>query len=168
MNTDTKSRAWFWIRSIFGPDPERYEGVYKINIYLLRLLYFLMIIFVARDSWTTILNHQGPWDPLQAIAFCVWAAYSTLSILALLHPLKWLPIVLFEIFYKSIWLAIVAYPLWSTNHLAGSSAEALTNAFLWLPLPLLATPWGYVVRTYFAFPKKTRASALQVASNIAA
>jgi hypothetical protein len=154
MSTITTSRAWFWMRTIFGPDSERYEGVYRINIYLLRLLYFLMIVFVARDSWTTILTHQGPWDHLKAVAFCVWAAYSTLSILGLINPLKMLPIILFEIFYKSIWLVIVAYPLWSTNQLAGSPAEPLTNAFLWLPLPLIATPWPYVFKTYFSFPRK--------------
>ena len=156
MATTEKRGFCFWMKKTFGPDHERYEGVYRINIYLLRLLYLLMIIFVATDSWKTILTHQGPWDHLQAVAFCVWAAYSTLSILALIHPLKFLPIVLFEIFYKSIWLAIVAYPLWSTHQLAGSPAEAMTYAFLWLPLPVIATPWAYVFRTYFRFPKKIR------------
>jgi hypothetical protein len=168
MTTNLLSRAGIWIRTIFGPDYERYEGVYRINICLLRLLYFLMIVYVARDSWTTILTHQGQWDPLRAVAFCVWAAYSTLSILGLINPLKMLPIILFEILYKSIWLVIVAYPLWSTHQLAGSPAEELTNAFLWLPLPLLATPWGYVFRTYFSFPKKAGASALRAVRNIAA
>lgn len=158
MNADKERGVWFWIRKSFGPDYERYEGVYKINIYLLRLLYLLMIVFVGSDSWTAIFTHQGPWDHVKAVAFCVWAAYSTLSILGLINPLKMLPIILFEIFYKSIWLVIVAYPLWSTHQLAGSSAEGMTNAFLWLPLPLIATPWGYVFRTYFSFPKKFGAS----------
>ena len=144
----------YWIQNIFGADYERYEGVYKINIYLLRLLYFLMIVFVARDSWTTILTHQGPWDHMKALAFCVWAAYSTLSILGLINPLKMLPIVMFEILYKSIWLIIVAYPLWRAHQLVGSPAEQMTYAFLWLPLPLIAMPWAYLFRTYFSFPKK--------------
>jgi hypothetical protein len=154
MNTDNKNRSIAWIKKIFGPDYERYEGVYKINIYLLRLLYLLMIIFVGSDSWTAIVNHQGPWDHLKAVAFCVWAAYSTLSILGLINPLKMLPLILFEIFYKSIWLIIVAYPLWSKHQLVGSAAEQMTYAFLWLPLPLLATPWGYAFRTYLSFPKR--------------
>jgi hypothetical protein len=158
-NTDQTRRPMFWIKKIFGPDYERYEGVYRINIYLLRLLYLLMIIFVGSDSWTAIITHQGPWDHLKAVAFCVWAAYSTLSILGLINPLKMLPIILFEIFYKSIWLVIVAYPLWTKHQLVGSPAEQLTYAFLWLPLPLLAMPWGYAFRTYLSFPKRMRASA---------
>jgi hypothetical protein len=159
MNTDKKSGAWHWIRTIFGPDYERYEGVYRINIYLLRILYLLMVVFVASDSWTAILKHQGPWDHIKALAYCVWAAYSTLAVLGLINPLKMLPIILFEIFYKSIWLIIVAYPLWAKNQLAGSPAEGMTYVFLWLPLPLIAVPWGYVFRTYFLLPKKIRAAA---------
>ena len=159
MERSLGNRAWFWIRSTFGADQERYEGVYKINIYLLRLLYLLVVIFVARDSWTVILTHQGSWDYLQAVAYCVWAAYATLSIVGLIHPLKMLPIVFFEIFYKSIWLIIVAYPLWAKNQLVGSPAEQLTYAFLWLPLPILAVPWGYAFRTYFSLPKRVKNSA---------
>ena len=154
MAAAEQNGTWSWIKRMFGPDYERYEGVYRVNIYLLRLLYFLMIIFVARDSWTAIMTHQGAWNHLEALAYSVWAAYTTLSILGLVNPLKMLPIILFEIFYKSIWLVIVAYPLWSAHKLVGSPAEGMTYMFLWLPLPLIAVPWAYVFRTYFSFPKK--------------
>jgi hypothetical protein len=156
MSSEMAKTSGRTIKRLFGPDYDRYEGVYKIQIHLLRLLFVLVIVFVGSDSWSAIFNHQGPWDHVKAVAVCVWAAYSTLSILGLINPLRMLPIVLFEIFYKSIWLVIVAYPLWSTNSLAGSPAEAMTHAFLWLPLPLLAVPWGYTIKTYFRFPPKTR------------
>ena len=139
--------------SLFTPDYARYEGVRPINIYLLRLLYFLMFVFVGLDSWTSIINHQGPWDHVRAVAFCVWAAYSTLSVLGLIHPLKMLPLMLFMIFYKSLWLLVVAYPLWAANALAGSPAEAMTRVFLWIPLPIIAVPWKYVFQT-FVMPSK--------------
>ncbi len=70
----------FSIKAIFGPDYERYEGVRPINIYLLRLLFLLVVVFVASDSWSTILKHQGQWDHVKAAAVCMWAAYSVLSI----------------------------------------------------------------------------------------
>jgi hypothetical protein len=167
MPTNALSRTGNWIRKAFGPD-ERYEGVYKINLYLLRLMFVLILIFVARDSWTTILTHQGPWDPLQAVAYCVWAAYSTLFFFGLFQPLKWLPLVLFEIAYKAIWLAVVAYPLWASHQLAGSPAEPLTDAFLWLPLPLLAVPWGYTFRTYFRFWGKPKPAPARTPARVAA
>src|SRR5689334_498287 len=98
-------------RTLFTPDYGRYEGVRPFNIYLLRVLYFLMSAFVATQAWTTIIRHQGPWDPVRAVAWCVWAAYPTLSILGLIHPLRMLPLVLFMIFYKALWLIAVALPL---------------------------------------------------------
>jgi hypothetical protein len=59
-----------------------------------------------------------------------------------------LPIMMFTIFYKSIWLLIVALPLWQANALWGSPAEPMTKAFLWLPLAIVAVPWGYVFQNY--------------------
>ncbi len=136
------------IKTIFTPDHVRYEGVRPINIYLLRLIYFLILVFVGSDTWLSIINHQGPWDPTKAVAFCVWASYATLSVLGLIHPLKMLPIVIFMIFYKSLWVIAVAYPLWRAGALAGSPAEAMANIFIWAPLVGLFVPWGYVFRNY--------------------
>ena len=146
----------FSLKAIFRPAYERYEGVRPINIYLLRLLFLLVVVFVASDSWSAILRHEGPWDHVRAAAVCMWASYSVLSIFGLINPLKWLPIVMFEILYEIIWLVIVAYPLWSTNQLAGSSAEEMTHAFAWVILPIVAMPWAYAFRTYVWPSKKNR------------
>ncbi len=97
------------MKSIFLPD-QRYEGVRPINIYLLRLLYILMFFVLGKETWTHILTHQGPWDPIDAVAWCVWTAFAMLAGLGIIRPLKMLPIVLLEIFYKLLWLGLVAYP----------------------------------------------------------
>jgi hypothetical protein len=139
--------------AIFQKD-EKYEGVRRINIYLLRLLYILMFFVLGREVWTHILTHQGPWDPTDAVVWCVWAAFATLAGLGIIRPLKMLPIVLLEIFYKVLWLKIVAYPLWVKGTLVGSPAESITSAFLWIPLPVVAVPWVYAFQTYIYKPKK--------------
>jgi len=137
------------IRRLLGPDFEHYDGVYRINIYLLRVLFVLMFLFLGRDAWTHVLNHQGPWDPDQAVAWCVWASFSVLALLGIFRPLKMLPLVMLEIVYKVLWLIVVAYPLWSTNQLAGSPrAEHLTYVFLLVVLPIVAMPWKYAFDHY--------------------
>ena len=143
------------IKTIFTPDYRHYEGVRPINIYLLRLMYFLMLVFVGSDSWKAIITHEGPWDHLRAVAFCVWASYSTLSVLGLIHPLKMLPLMIFMIGYKLLWLVVIAYPLWRANALAGSPAEGLTYVFMWIPLPIIAVPWKYVFQNY-VLPSRRR------------
>src|SRR5580692_11702503 len=133
---------------------ERYEGVRNINIYLLRLLYVLMFFVLGRITWTHVLSHRGPWEPTNAVAWGVWTAFATLAGIGIVRPVKMLPIVLLEIFYKVLWLILVAYPLWSNGTLAGSSAEEITSQFLWVLLPIVAVPWGYVLVNYFYQPKK--------------
>src|ERR1700722_8620795 len=93
------SMAAFNPLAIFRRD-DRHEGVRRINIYLLRLLYILMFFVLGKETWTHILTHQGSWDPTDAMAWCVWSAFATLAALGIIRPLKMLPIVLLEIFYK--------------------------------------------------------------------
>jgi hypothetical protein len=136
------------ILALLQPDHERYEGVRPLNIYVLRLLFLLVFLFVGYDAWTYIFRQEGPWDHVRAAAYCMWGAYAFLSILGVLYPLRMLPFVLFEIVYKIAWLIIVAYPLWRMNELAGSPAEGMTAAFLWVVLPIIAMPWKYFVQAY--------------------
>jgi hypothetical protein len=65
-----------WVKDIsvtFSPKAifqraDKYDGVRPINIYLLRLLYILMFFVLGKDTWTHILTHQGPWEPMDAVA----------------------------------------------------------------------------------------------------
>ena len=152
------------IKNIFGPD-ERYEGVYKINIYLLRLLFLLMFLFVGKTAWTHLLTSKDVGSPTEAMAWCIWASYSVLSVIGIIRPLKMLPLVLLEILYKVLWLIVVAYPLWSSNQLIGSPAEKLTSTFLWVLLPMIAMPWRYAFEIYIFKPKKNTVSVLRPRSN---
>lgn len=142
------------IKHFFISDPARHDGVRPVHIALLRFIYLLMCALMARTAWSSILSHQGDWEPYRAMATCVWAAYGTLSLLGLLHPLRMLPIVLFMIFYKTLWLAVVAYPLFQAGTLAGSPAEELTYIFLAAPIFALVLPWGYVLRRYVFLPHR--------------
>ncbi len=138
----------FSLSNIFKQDHERYDGVPKINIYLLRILYTLMFIFLSYDSWTHILNHKGNWGVTDATAWCVWLGYGAISWIGIINPLKMLPIVLLEIIYKITWLFVVAFPLWTKNELTGSPVEGTTHVFMMVILPIVAMPWRYFFRTY--------------------
>jgi hypothetical protein len=127
---------------------DRYDGVRRVHVYALRLLYALMFFLLGQTTWTEILTHSGPWTPDEGVAWSVWAAFATLAGLGIIHPIRMLPIILLEIFYKVLWLILVAYPLWTRDALAGSSAEGLTQVFVPVILPILIVPWGYVATNY--------------------
>ena len=144
------------IKYLFTPNHDKYEGVRPINIYLLRVLYVLMPLGVATDAWQTLANHEGPWDHTKAVVWCVWAAYPTLSIFGILRPLQWLPIIVLMIFYKTLWLFVVAYPLWKAGTLAGNAAEEMAAIFIAAPFVALIVPWGYFVKKFVLWPNKAR------------
>jgi hypothetical protein len=122
----------------------KFDGVRRINAYALRILYALMFFGLGQTAWTEVLTHKGAWESNEAVAWSVWSAFATLAGLGILHPIKMLPIILLEIFYKSLWLIIVAYPLWRHHELAGSPAEGTANVFFPVFIPILIVPWRYV------------------------
>jgi len=141
------------LQNLFKKD-EDYQDVSRINIYLLRLLFTLMFVFLSYDSWSHILTHSGTWQNTDAAAWCMWGSCSLISIIGIIRPLKMLPIVLFEIVYKVAWLMVVAYPLWVKDELAGSSAEEMAGVFIWVVLPILAMPWRYFFATHILGQRK--------------
>ena len=138
----------FSLSKIFKRDYECYDGVPPINIYLLRLLFTLMFFFLGYDSWSHILHHTGPWDPANSAAWFMWGSCAFIAVIGVRRPLKMLPIVLFEIIYKTAWLIVVAYPLYQRNQLIGSPAEGMADNFMLVILPIVAMPWRYFFRTY--------------------
>lgn len=136
------------IRSLFIDTGHRYDGIAPLNIYMMRLIYVLMLVVLGKDCWSHIFNHGGAWEPLDALAWSVWAAFSAMGLLGIFHTVRMIPVLLLEVFYKLLWLGLVAYPLWSSGKLAGSPAEGMASAFAWVILPIAAIPWPYVVRTF--------------------
>jgi hypothetical protein len=153
------------VASLFARDFINYDGVRPVQVYLLRLVFALTLLFIGMFSWTTIIGHEGEWKPINAVAFSIWAAYSALSFLGILKPLKMLPIIALQIFYKVIWLTIVAYPLWRSGKLIGSDAEQMTRDFMWVVLPIVAMPWRYFFKSFFGRKPSATATVLRNGAN---
>jgi hypothetical protein len=145
----------FSLFNIFKRDDDRYDGVPPINIYLLRLLFTLMFLFLTYDSWTHIFRHTGPWDPANSAAWFMWGSCAVIAIIGISRPFKMLPIVLFEIVYKTAWLIIVAYPLYQRNELTGTPTGVMAENFMLVILPIVAMPWSYFFRTYIVDKRGT-------------
>ncbi len=120
------------------------EEVSTIRLYLMRVVYLGNFVMLGFNVWPRILHQDQAWDPLPGVAFSFWAALCVLSGLGIRYPLAMLPLLLLQLFYKSVWLMAVAIPLRS----AGRSTE-LTNIFIsGAVADLIVIPWPYVVRHY--------------------
>jgi len=120
------------------------EETSTFRLYLMRLLYLGNFVFLGLNVWPGIINHVGAWDPLHGVAFSFWAALSALSGLGLRYPLGMLPLLLLQLFYKSVWLIAVALPLWS----AGRSTNLTKTFVIGAIADLIVIPWPYVLANY--------------------
>lgn len=114
------------------------------RLYLMRAVFLLNSVVLGSDVWPALLNHPEPWDPIKSAAFSFWAALSLLSLLGLRYPVKMLPLLLFQLTYKVIWLLAVALPQWSDFQ----SVELTKIMLFGLIIDLLVIPWPFVVRSY--------------------
>ncbi|MCC5854813.1 MAG: hypothetical protein JJU10_03920 [Idiomarina sp.] len=135
------------VKDLFKPSP-KFDGIRPFNIYFMRLIYTLIFFVLGKDVWSYIFAHPGGWGENEAVAWSVWAAFSTLALLGIFRTVQMIPILLLEIFYKVLWLILVVYPLWRSAELVGSGVEDTAFAFALVILPILAVPWGYVWQRY--------------------
>lgn len=128
------------LQRLFSPDHARYSGVRPINIHLLRVLYALMFFVLGNTVWRHIFTAQTPWEPYEAVAWSVWAGFSVMAGIGLFRPLAMVPVLLLEIFYKVLWLVLVA------GAPKSAVTTEITSSFVLVVLPIVAVPWGYVWR----------------------
>jgi len=153
------------IKRIFTPDWESYNGIRPINIYLMRLVYLLMATFLAFDVWSYIITNDQAWEPSDAMDWSVWAAFSTLALIGIFRPIELIPILLLEVIYKSVWLILVALPLFRTNGLSVESTDGMIFPFALVVLPIIAIPWGYVLSTYILLKKPENCTKQKIKSS---
>ena len=126
------------------------DGVSTLRLYLLRLLYLGNFVGLAMNVWPALLSPDKPIEPLHGVAFAFWAALSTLSGVGLRYPLKMLPVLFMQLFYKSVWLLTIALPTWSSGQ--WSSSSLFKGMVLGAIADLLIIPWPYVFANYVRKP----------------
>ena len=117
------------------------------RLYLLRVGYLVLAVGLVAVKWPEIINHDGPWPLFEGVETCMLVALSLLFFLGLRYPIKMLPILLFEIAWKAIWLTVIAVPLLTTGQVDQPTLNVF-YAVLWVVVPLAVLPWRYVIRQY--------------------
>jgi hypothetical protein len=113
---------------------------------LMRVGYLEMGLGLAITKWPELIAHD-PWELTQGTVLTMLVAMSVLALLGLRYPQKLLPILLFEVGWKLIWLGFVALPLWLDGNLTGAFREQ-TAAIFWGVVVIAVVPWRHVGRTF--------------------
>jgi hypothetical protein len=91
------------------------------------------------------LNHFAPQDPIIfGIVGSVWLAFGILSVLGLFDPLKFVPVLLMQLFYKSAWIIGVILPMWAKGTLSANDVPFVAGMTTFIIGDLIAIPFSYV------------------------
>jgi hypothetical protein len=117
---------------------------WRLNV--MRVGYFVMGVGLAVTQWPELVAHET-WGLREGTVATMLVAMSVLALLGLRYPQRMLPILLFEVGWKLIWLGVVALPLWLDGDLTGATREQ-TAAVLWVVIVIAVIPWRHVASQF--------------------
>jgi hypothetical protein len=123
------------------------------RLYLLRATYLLVAVGLAVEIWPLILQSaSAPPEHMKGVVRAVLGAVSLLAIVGVRYPVRMLPLLLFELTWKSIWVLVIGLPLWRAGQLDAATRETWQACLMGLVIFPIAIPWGYVLRQYVLAP----------------
>jgi hypothetical protein len=117
----------------------------------MRTLYLLMFVGQGFIQWPVIIHHTQALTFWHGVGSSLLFAMALLAALGIRYPLQMLPLLLFELLWKSIWLLAVALPLWSANQIDAQTAETVKACLMGIIIPFVI-PWPYVYANYVKKP----------------
>lgn len=124
------------------------DEVSLFRLYLLRAMYLLLVIGLGAMIVPEIVSHPvASRGVIASLLGGIWL----LAFLGLRYPLEMLPLLMFELVWKLIWLIAYGLPQWSSGERPPTFAEDFFNIG-WGMILLLIIPWGHVWRHYIRRP----------------
>jgi hypothetical protein len=117
-------------------------------LYTLRLGYLILAAGIGLFMWPSVIVHTPEFAASSGIQQSLLAGIGLTAVLGLRYPVKMIPLLLFELIWKIIYLTFFALPLWRAHQITDAVASDIFSvAMVVIFLPLI--PWGYVWREYF-------------------
>lgn len=125
------------------------EDVSFFRLCVLRAGYLLLVVGLGAMIVPQIVSHPiADRGVIAALLGAIWV----LALVGLRHPLRMLPLLLFELAWKLIWMIAYGLPQYSAGRFPPTFAEDFFNIGFGVILMPLIIPWGYVWRRYVTQP----------------
>ena len=115
-------------------------------------MYALIAVGLGITIWPGILDHPKDLALMRGVVRSLLGALALLAVLGIRYPIKMLPLLLFELVWKSIWVLAFGLPLWLGHQLDPDTQETLTACLWGVVLVPLVMPWRYVFAAYARIP----------------
>jgi hypothetical protein len=121
------------------------------RLYTLRLCYLILAGGLGMFMWPSVIHHTSEFAMAEGVKFSLFAGLGLTAVLGLRYPVQMIPLLIFELTWKVIYLIAFALPLWRAHQITDAvAADIQAVLFVVIFLPLI--PWGYVFRNYIAKP----------------
>jgi len=117
------------------------------RLYTLRAAYLLMAAGLGVYIWPVVFHHTDELAVTQGVRVALLAGLGATAALGLRYPVQMLPVLLFELVWKAIYLLAFALPLWSAHQISAAVAEDI-KAVLMVVIFVPLIPWRYVFAHY--------------------
>lgn len=125
--------------------------VSTFRLYLLRATYLFMVLGLGVYIWPGILSPPSDLEHYRGVVRSILGGVSLLALLGIRYPLKLLPLMFFELVWKSIWILVFGLPLWSAGQLEPETRETMKACLMGVVFALVI-PWRYVYVQYVKAP----------------
>jgi hypothetical protein len=133
--------------------------VSKARLTILRALYLFIMLGLALFVWPAFLAKLPAPPHSQGVMLTMLAAFSLLCAVGIRYPLQMIPILLWELVWKSMWLLVVALPRWMAGTMDAATTQTVIDCLVGVVLVPLALPWRYIIANYLKRPADRWASA---------
>ena len=126
-------------------------GVSRTRLWVMRAIYLVLALGIGSSIWPLIVSYDPELPRMTGVAFALIGTIGLLALLGLRYPLQMIPLLLFELTWKLVWLIAFALPRWLDGTLDEGMRSSIFDMSLGLIL-LFVIPWGYVFENYVRKP----------------
>jgi hypothetical protein len=106
---------------------------------------FALIGFAQGYLQFPLFFHHPHWTLAGGVVHSMLATLAALSLVGIFYPLRMLPVLVYELLWKSIWLLGIALPLWLSNQFDPDTRETFFECVgVVILIPII--PWRYFFR----------------------
>ena len=125
----------------------------RLNI--MRFGYAFMGLGLAIVKWPLLIQDAASLPLMDGVVTCLLTAMSLLAFLGLRYPVRMLPILLFDVAWKVLWIAVIAAPHLVADDMSAATREVLFSCSF-VVIIIAVIPWGDVWRHYVRTPNAWR------------
>src|SRR3989442_5314790 len=105
--------------------PSRPAELSLFRLYTLRVAYLIMAGGLGVFVWPSVIHHTNQLAIAHGSEMAMLAGLGAVAALGLRYPVQMLPVLMFEVVWKAVYLTAFAYPLWSAHQVTASLAEGV-------------------------------------------